>query len=206
MRVEYLLHMGDDMFVSNVARVSFNKWKDVFDNSDEKLINFLAEHNHWSPFAHPHITVRVTAPIFLARQLGKSVVGFAWNEISRRYVDYEPEFYWPEKWRKRAPNKKQGSLDEEIDVSDLDLKWKIEEVLIKYERLLDKGVAPEQARIILPQNMYTSWIWTGSLAAFGRVYNLRSEKTAQKEVQDIAEMLKEIIEPKFPISWVALTK
>lgn len=221
MKVDYITHSGDDKLVSNVARVSFLKWKTEFDAKDEKLINYLADHKHWTPFSHPQITVRVKAPIFVARQLFKHKVGLTENEVSRRYVDEEPEFYWPDKWRKRAENKKQGSSDEEASLSGVlmiygtgnnfqkgkeALEFHNDITCKLYRQLLSLGVAPEQARMILPQNMYTQWIWTGSLAAFARMYGLRSEPDAQQETREIAEMISKIIEPLYPVSWKALTK
>lgn len=215
--VELLDRMGDDITIVNAARVSFDKesdWESLYiDNElthclsdrDKKLINYLARHNHWSPFAHTSIQLRVTAPIFISRQLGKHQVGLVWNEVSRRYVDEEPVFFFPDKWRKRAENKKQGSSDESVCLKDDEsVEIAVDECLIVYEMLLDKGVAPEQARMILPQNMITSWIWTGSLIAFHRVYKQRTDEHAQKEVQDVAHKIGAICEELFPYSWRAL--
>lgn len=224
MKAEYINHMGDDLTVVNAARVSFDKEADYtldggyFDVSvkDQKLINYLASHNHWTPFSHAMITMRETVPIFVARQRFKHMVGFTYNEVSRRYVDDEPEFFIPEVWRKRADNKKQGSSDEEINHETYSSIWDYhsihddlgafyEEVLDFYESLLKNGVAPEQARMVLPQSMYTSYYCTGSLAAWARAYNLRSKPDSQAEIKDLADHWNEIIEPLFPHSWEALT-
>ena len=216
MKVDYVDHMGDDISVVNAARVSFASQSDLIgfnlDNTpilntrDEKLINFLAEHGHWSPFAHAVLTFRVKAPIFVARQLAKHQVGLAWNEISRRYVDYEPELYWPEKWRKRADNLKQGSSQEEYKNPSLfiDLEEDCEYHVRAYRHLIEDGLCPEQARMFLPQNTYTEWIWTGSLYAFHRVVSLRTDPTAQQETKEIALQISEHCGKLFPYSWKAL--
>lgn len=216
--VELINSMGSDLTVVNAARVSFDKesnWEEqdfrgsYLSIKDEKLINYLARHNHWSPFAHTSIQLRVTAPIFVARQLVKHQVGGVWNEVSRRYVDDEPTFYFPDKWRKRAENVKQGSSDEEVighkTVTNLTT-ITIKNLLEVYQNLLSVGVAPEQARMILPQNMMTSWYWTGSLMFFHRVYKQRTDAHAQLETQEVAKQIGEICEKLFPVSWNALTK
>ena len=208
-RVEYIDHMGDDLRVANVARVSFAKWKEELDGKDVKLIDYLARHEHTSPFRHTALTIRVEAPIWLARQLGKHQIGLSWNEVSRRYVDYTPEFFTPEEYRKR-PDKsiKQGSAEPLATMDQVTAHAVTEhahEVALRtYERLLDLGVAPEQARGVLPQNMLTSWVWTGSLTAFFHCYRLRAEGTAQKEAQEFAQLLEDIIAPLFPHCWDAL--
>ncbi len=221
MKVELLDHMGSDLSVVNAARVSFDKeseweWSHKGDNhlweKDEKLISYLAKHNHWSPFAHTCVSMHIKAPIFVARQLGKHQVGLVWNEVSRRYVDTPPEFYIPEKWRKRAENVKQGSSDEEAIVKPFaicdNLLWDRPELnvlnLAYYNHLLMSGVAPEQARMVLPQAMMTEWIWTGSMLAFSRVCKLRLDSHTQRETQEVAKQIAEIIEPLFPVSWKAL--
>lgn len=204
MRCDYIDHMGSDLTVANAARVSFNKHKDEFDESDEKLINYLASHKHWTPFSHPQIEVRMKAPIFVARQLFKHKVGLTENEISRRYVDDTPEFFTPEVWRGRPTDgAKQGS-DGEAGYDGIRYLQLLASSLQCYYSMLDAGVAPEQARMVLPQSMYTEWYWTGSLAAFSRVYSLRSDPHAQKETQEVAAMLDTIIRPLFPVSWKAL--
>lgn len=202
--------MGSDLSVVNAARVSFAKEKVRFDDKDFHLIDYLARHQHWEPFAHPQISFRIKAPIFVARQLQKHRVGFAWNEISRRYVDTEPEFYLPEQWRQRADNIKQGSSVNTVDLEGLDFVVNQPEPLFKealatYNSMLELGVCPEQARMVLPQSMMTEWIWTGSLLGWSRVYNLRSDTHAQKETQTIARYIDSNIKPLFPNSWSALT-
>ena len=210
--VELIDYMGSDITVVNAARVSFDKeskWyidRGGLFERDEKLINYLAKHNHWSPFAHTSVQLRVTAPIFVARQLVKHQVGGVWNEVSRRYVDDEPTFYFPDKWRKRAENVKQGSSDEEYPNTGL-IKETYNELSILtalYNKLILNGLAPEQARMILPQNMMTSWYWTGSLIFFHRVYKQRTDSHAQKETREVAEQIGNICEDLFPISWKAL--
>lgn len=206
-KVELIDKMGNDLTISNAARVSFAKEKDELDDKDVKLINYLAKHNHWTPFGHVQATIRVTAPIFLARQLVKHQVGLVWNEVSRRYVDDIPDFHTPSAWRSRAENKKQGSgeyLKNDLFITDAYLEV-MKKCLDTYEFMLQNNVAPEQARMILPQSIMTQWYWTGSLAAFARIYKLRSEKTAQMEAQVFAEKLGKIMEPLFPNSWRALT-
>lgn len=216
--VELIDSMGTDLSVVNAARVSFDKESDWYEEnilkaSDEKLINYLAKHNHWSPFAHTSISLRISTPIFVARQLGKHQVGLVWNEVSRRYVDEEPTFFFPDKWRKRAENVKQGSSDEEVDLKRANpaSNWFFPEELARhasdtYDWLLFSGVAPEQARMILPQNMMTTFIWTGSMLAFHRVYKQRIDAHAQKEVQDVAVQIDEICSKLFPVSWSKLNE
>ena len=227
MKAELINFMGDDLTVVNAAKVSFDKeskWEieEVYgldedgaysedikklSDKDKKLINYLARHDHFTPFTHSVITLRETVPIFVARQRHKHTVGFSYNEVSRRYVDDEPEFYTPDKWRKRAENKKQGSSDEEVKEGQIDLEYNVtlNICLNTYNHLLKSGVAPEQARMVLPQSMYTSYYCTGSLAAFARVYNLRSQPDAQAEIRELADQWNEIISPLFPEAWRALT-
>ena len=194
--------MGSDLSVVNAARVSFDKEHLTIDESDEKLIKYLAEHNHWSPFGHASLQFRIKAPIFVARQLVKHQVGLVWNEVSRRYVDYEPEFYIPDFWRTRPKgNIKQGSGEERIEY---DIAGTMEYVTQTYNNLLKEGVAPEMARMVLPQNMMTEWFWSGTLYAFGRVCNLRLHKTAQIETQIIAEFISDNIKKMYPLSWKSL--
>ena len=217
--VEYIEHMGSDLMVANAARVSFAKtseWETAENGTrrlsqrDQKLIKYLAEHNHWTPFAHPQITLRIKAPIFVRTQLFKHKVGFTENEVSRRYVTAEPEFYTPD-WRS-APTDgaKQGSSDFMYDpvVEDLDRVYNriaLDSVEI-YKTLLKEGVAPEQARALLPQGTYTEWWWTGSLSAYARVFKQRIDTHAQWEVQQYAAAIGKILEPLFPHSWQILTK
>jgi thymidylate synthase (FAD) len=219
MKAEYIDHMGDDMRVVDAARVSFDKTHENYTpEQNTRLIKYLADHAHWSPLAHPQICLRITAPIFVARQCQKHVVGFVWNEVSRRYVDAEPTFFVPDGWRQRADNKKQGSSDELIDpvvfwFGDDGVNIKLseaykqycEDILSLYKQMIEEGVAPEQARMILPQSMYTQWYWTGSLAAYARFYKQRTDDHAQKEIQDLAKMVGDVIQPLFSVSWEALT-
>jgi thymidylate synthase (FAD) len=177
---------------------------------DEKLIGYLASHGHWTPFSHCFITLRETVPIFVARQRFKHMVGFSYNEVSRRYVDSAPTFFVPEDWRKRAVNKKQGSSDSVftgLPLGSIKRKYArhIESSLKLYREMLLDGVCPEQARMVLPQSMYTSYYVSGSLAAWGRMYKQRIDPHAQKEIQDLAIQVGKIIEPLFPTSWKVLT-
>jgi thymidylate synthase (FAD) len=207
--VEYVSHMGDDLTVVNAARVSFNKESEEFTGRDEKLIAYLAKHKHWTPFAHPQITLRIKAPIFVRTQLFKHKVGFTENEVSRRYVTDPPQFYTPV-WR-AAPTDgaKQGSSDfirgdaeHELDIMYTAVIHQAEHA---YHQLIARGVAPEQARSVLPQGTFTEWWWTGSLSAYARVYSQRIDAHAQWEVQQYAQAISEIIAPLFPHSWKALT-
>ena len=203
MEVTLVDKMGTDLSVVNAARVSYAKTKEVFDDKDEKLIKYLATHEHWSPFAHASLQFRIKAPIFVARQLVKHQVGLVWNEVSRRYVDFPPEIYKPEAWRGRPVNSKQGS-DGTVELGqtiDHNLETTMESCLILYHTLIEKGVAPEQARMVLPQSMITEWYWSGSLYAFARVCNLRCAKDTQKETRDIADKINKICEELFPYSW-----
>lgn len=232
--------MGDDLRVANAARVSFNKeskWElkenkeGAFSSyelteADQKLINYLAKHNHWTPFSHVQITLREKVPIFVARQRFKHMVGFTYNEVSRRYVNDPPEFFSPDAWRGKPDNAKQGSSEKIITElvhhegsedlwGDLDNKWHPDlhyQLLMNtcrefYEHLLASGVAPEQARMVLPQSMYTEYYTTGSLAAWARAYKLRSDPHSQKEIQDLATKWNEIIGDikELEHSWKALT-
>jgi len=207
MKIELIDTMGKDLSVVNAARVSYSKTKKSFEQSDEKLIKYLAEHNHWSPFAHASLQFRIKAPIFVARQLVKHQVGLVWNEVSRRYVDFPPELYKPETWRGRPKNSKQGSdgeikLDQTIEYS---MESAMQSCLITYNTLLEKGVAPEQARMVLPQSMMTEWYWSGTLYAFSRICNLRCKPDTQKETRDVADEINKLCDSKFPRSWKALT-
>ena len=210
MKVTLIDHMGSDLSVVNAARVSFGKVHTELTEGDKKLIKYLAKHQHWSPFAHGTLSFRIDAPIFVARQLVKHQVGLSWNEISRRYVDYEPDFWMPDRWRGKPTDKKQGSSDEFVEW--LDREERTGSAVIKscdlalktYNKMLEAGVAPEQARVVLPQNTYTSWIWTGSLFAFARVCNLRCKPDAQLETQEICWEIDKLSNDKFPVSWEAL--
>ena len=228
--VELIDRMGGDLTVVNAARVSFAN-ESTFDTSvgskflslkekDKKLIKYLADHNHWTPFAHPQITLRIKAPISIRTQFFKHKQGFVENEISRRYVDIEPEFYHPEFRKRPSKGMKQGSdgilecIDGGGETSGgfatfplyRDYEHHMKESIKLYEELIIHGVAPEQARFCLPQGMYTEWYWTGSLAAYARFYKQRIDKNAQWEVQQYADAIGKIIQPLFPISWSQLIK
>lgn len=213
-KADYISHMGDDITVVNSARVSFNKESKLTDEgilpmSDVKLIHYLAAHAHITPFTHPQITLRETIPIFVARQRFKHVVGFTYNEVSRRYVDDTPEFFTPKVWRARPIGSvKQGSADDHPKSSAYTHGYHLflESALDLYTKLIDEGVAPEQARMVLPQSMLTSYYVTGSLAAFARAYKQRIDPHAQKEIQGLAEQWNAILLPLFPVSWSALTQ
>jgi len=198
-KVDYIDHMGDDLTVVNSARVSFDKRKEIFDEQDERLIKYLATHNHWSPFAHTSVQFKVSAPIFVARQLVKHQVGGVWNEVSRRYVSDEPTFYIPSVWRGKPAHSKQGSSDEIIEnVGIVDI---MNEAIKKYNELLEQGVAPEMARMILPQNMMTDWYWTGSLVFWERVCKQRLDAHAQEETRTVAKQISDSCSMLFPVSW-----
>ena len=210
MEVELIDKMGTDLTIVNAARVSFGKRKTEMSEGDEKLIKYLAKHGHWSPFGHASLQFRIKAPIFVARQLVKHQIGLTWNEISRRYVEYEPEFYEVDKWRGGPINKKQGSSEEEIEWIDRGtrtdaLQSQVETIALKnYNRMLEAGVAPEQARMILPQSMMTEWYWSGTLYAFARVCNLRCAEDAQYETRIVANLINDECERLFPKSWTEL--
>ena len=208
MKVDLIDSMGSDLTVVNAARVSFDKTSSTLDEKDIKLIKYLAKHNHWSPFSHCFVQFRVKAPIFIARQLAKHQVGLSWNEVSRRYVDSPPEFYEPETWRGKPENVKQGSDGEAKSqyFPNLYLGDVTELALNNYDKMIVQGVAPEMARMVLPQNMYTEWYWSGSLYAFSRVCQLRLDKTSQAEVQQVAIKLSAHCWELFPHSWDALIK
>ena len=223
MKAEYIDHLGDDLRVADAARVSFNKesaweikkvstflepetYELTLSEKDEKLIKYLANHGHWTPFAHPQITVRETVPIFVARQRFKHMVGFVYNEVSRRYVDDEPEFFKPI-WRQRPEKSiKQGSGEAFLDKIQKKITKEVDKhnakALKLYNKLLKDNVAPEQARSVLPQSMYTSYYVTGSLAAWARAYKQRRDThTAQIEIVELAGYWDEIMGSLFPVSW-----
>jgi len=209
MKVELIDSMGNDLTVVNAARVSFDKHHEDLTYRDEKLIAYLAKQGHWTPFGHPQLQFRISAPIFVARQLVKHQVGLVWNEVSRRYVDSKPTFYVANDWRMRAKDKKQGSGEGLIELTGHDyglIQTANEASIEAYNQLLSRGVAPEQARMVLPQSMYTDWYWTGSLYAFARICKSRLSEDAQEETKEIAQKLAALIEPMFPISWKYLIK
>lgn len=211
MKVTLLDSLGTDVNVVNAARVSFAKEQIIFEEKDERLIKYLADHDHWTPFSQVQYQVRISAPIFVARQWFKHQIGITRNEVSRRYVDIDPEIYNTRLWRKRPENKKQGSSDtsffseSELDTVSFLYSDAVRHSTDSYKAMIEKGVAPEQARAVLPQGMYTEWVETGSLAAAARICSLRIQEDAQKEIQDLAIMLQKEIEPIAPYSWKALT-
>lgn len=208
MKVTYIDHCGSDLSVVNAARVSFDKYHEEFQpSSDAKLINFLAREGHTSPFNHTFITMHIKAPLFVARQLVKHKF-MPWNEVSRRYVDDEPEFYEPELWRGRSADKKQGSTDKADSqyFPSVYCKEVQEKCLGDYKKMLAQGIAPEQARMILPLNTYTQWYWSGTLGAWAGMYNLRAKPDTQKETQEIAFSAGRILADLYPVSWKALTE
>lgn len=210
MEVSYIDHMGTDLSVVNAARVSFNKKHEEFDDDkDTRLINYLARHNHWTPFGHTSVTLHMKLPMFVQRQMDKHQVGFVVNEVSRRYVDDTPEFFNPI-WRKRPDASiKQGSGEEFSENEQQRIWFNYGRVVTAaencYLNMIDEGVAPELARAVLPMSLYTESWKTGSIAAWARVYNLRIDGHAQKEIQDMAKMIDDVIRPLFPVSWEALT-
>mgnify|MGYP003668983279 FL=1 len=213
MKVELLKIMGSDLTVANAARVSFAAESHEFSGRDKKLIKYLAKHNHWTPFGHVQLQFRLKAPIFISRQLHKSQVGLLVNEVSRRYVDSKPEFHEPEGWRLKAQDKKQGSSletfpgpqGERWDAKYWDLMNSAETL---YQNMVASGVAPEQARMVLPQSMMTEWYWTGSLAAFARVVKQRISSDAQLECQLMAQKIDQLVAntDQISYSWACLTQ
>ena len=219
-QVTYIDHMGSDLSVVNSARVSFGKKSElvegvvkedeqgdylemVLSERDAKLIMYLAKHNHKSPFNHAFATFHVKAPIFVARQLQKHEY-MPWNEISRRYVDEEPELYEAPIWRGRAEDKKQGSYGE-VE-SNANVLYYNKNALMMYKQLLDEGVAPEQARMVLPQSMMTEWYWSGTVFAFAKMCGLRMQQDTQQETREVAMQIDEYMEKLYPESWKALMK
>jgi thymidylate synthase (FAD) len=205
----YIDSMGDDLTVVNSARVSFAKEANEMSEQDERLISYLAKHNHWTPFSHPQITLRETVPIFVARQRFKHMVGFTYNEVSRRYVDADPVFHRPEFWRERPEGSvKQGSGGKHSETMHFTSMYEelCRHSVLLYEQMISEGVAPEQARMCLPQSMYTEYYVTGSLAAYARAYIQRIHDGAQKEIQELAMKWDQIISPLFPVSWKCLVE
>ena len=236
-KVELVDYMGNDLSTVNSARVSFDKessfdtevtkdsigedmsWCNITEtlkSADRGLVNYLANHNHSTPFRHNAVTIRCDAPIFLARQLGKHQAGLSWNEVSRRYVDTPPEFFVPDEWRGRPDGSiKQGSggivetLSDDLwgdypDTPDINYSHLLYMVEETYKRFLEAGVAPEMARMVLPQSMMTSWYWTGNLLSFAHVYKERIASNAQLEANLFAQDLDKVIRQLFPVSWQAL--
>ena len=246
MKVDYIQHCGSDLTVVNAARVSFDKESALhidlvedpdpdapylgsvrhkvcvtsLKDKDKKLVQYLARNKHTSPFNHSFLTVRVKAPIFVARQLVKHKF-MPWNEVSRRYVDSEPEFYKPDVWRFKADNVKQGSRSSGLTSHEVNTELcnreeangyirtpdeGNEDCLDTYRNLLQMGVCPEQARMVLPQSMYTEWYWSGTLGAFLDMLKLRLKPDTQQETRKIAEMIAEIVKEHWPVSYDAILK
>ena len=236
----YIDHMGSDLSVVNAARVSFGKksewesteelvevevdggvlvWPDAIcrlSEKDTKLIHYLAKHGHYSPFGHCFASFHIKAPIFVARQLVKHEY-LRMNEISRRYVDSEPEFYLPDVWRGRSEDKKQGSYGVITTSCVVDLdgeythpKFASDDVnktaLVIYKRMIEAGVAPEMARMVLPQSMYTEWYWSGSMDAFANMCNLRLKEDTQYETRLVAQQIDKVMGELYPVSWKALVQ
>lgn len=235
MNAELIDYMGNDLSVVNAARVSMDKKSEFtccrsdgeggtictgeccggdydypqLSDQDSQLISYLAKHNHWTPFAHTAITLRMKAPIFVRTQCFKHKAGFVENEVSRRYVDSEPEMYTPDVWRNRPDGSiKQGSGSTmgPVNTSQVEEMYAnlIEYAERTYNNFLDLGMAPEQARMVLPQSMYTEWMWTGNIASFARFCKQRTDPHAQQEIRELAQQVSDIIQPLFPISWEAL--
>ena len=213
--VTYIDHMGSDLSVVNAARVSFGKkadWKHPsigqesgLSDRDTKLVYYLAKHKHMSPFGHAFASFHVKAPVFVARQLVKHKF-LRWNEISRRYVDDDPEFYVPDVWRGKSEDKKQGSEGVVDAIRPSFIRNMMESSQEDYQYLIDKGVCPEQARMILPQSMMTEWYWSGSLDAFSDMCLLRCASDTQVETQEVANQISHKMHELFPVSWMALAK
>lgn len=201
--VDYVGGYGCDMDVADAARVSFEKAASNYSvEQNEKLIKYLAKHKHHSPFNHVFLSFKIKAPIFVARQLVKHRF-MPWNEVSRRYVDSEPEFYFPDHWRKKAENVKQGSSGEDAGYVGHDIRDGLKFNIETYNRMLEYGVCPEQARMVLPQNMMTEWRWSGTLGAFLDMLVLRLDPHTQKETRDVAEKIAVIVKELFPVSYSA---
>ena len=218
--VQYMDHMGTDLTVVNAARVSFDKesqWEFYgecdhggsttgLSDRDTKLINYLAKHNHWTPFGQCNLQLRIKMPIFVARQMMRSNIGIVWNEVSRRYVDSKPEFYVPDVWRGRPDGSiKQGSSTEDsVAVDGADLQH-MDLMVGYYNTMISDGICPEQARMVLPQSTYTEVVGNFTLAALARVYTQRADFHAQWEIQQYALAMGEVAREQFPVSWEALT-
>jgi len=225
MSVDLIDHMGDDLSVVDSARVSFDKQVNydvdeyeeieyghtltqipIVRPEDEKLIRYLARHNHWTPFGHNSITMKFKAPVFVARQLVKHQTGGVWNEVSRRYVDSVPTFYRPDGWRLRADNLKQGSQEKCLegvpDREQYDIYNEYVEIALDlYQHMLKQKIAPEQARLVLPVSHNTEWYWTGSVAFWSRVCKLRLDSHSQYETRLVAQEIDKHLKKLFPVSW-----
>jgi thymidylate synthase (FAD) len=217
MKAELINYMGDDLSVVNAARVSFDKmsewqldlYEDVWALRDEdaRLIQYLAKHGHWTPFAHTAITFRVSAPVPIRTQCFKHKVGFTENEESRRYISSRPELFVPDEFREKADKVKQGSGERHEYSEEWLFRYqrRCTDMILLYEEMIEDGVCPEQARFVLPQGVLVNWMWTGNLASYARFYNQRTDPHAQQEVADLADLIGEQIARLFPVSWKALT-
>jgi len=206
--IELLETFGNDLTVVNAARVSFHKVSNEMNVRDEKLIQYLADHNHNSLFFHPQLRFRIKMPIFVAREWFRHTIGFARNEVSRRYVDTPPELWYPTEFRERDPNLKQGSKDTIVESPAVKEAYDqaMRDAMKAYYALLANNVAPEIARAVLPMSLYTEFVETGSLAAYARLCKLRLDPHAQKEIQEYAQQVSDLIEKAFPVAWKALLK
>lgn len=206
--VELIASMGDDLTVVNAARVSMAKHHTVLDEEkDSRLIRYLAKHNHWTPFSHVMVTMRLKMPIYVARQWFKHTVGFTRNEVSRRYVDDSPEFHTPRELRERAAHVKQGSSDAPIPDNDhmvVAMREGASAAHALYYQLLGARVAPEVARTVLPQSMYTEFYETASLVGYSRLCKLRLDAHAQMEIRQYAQSVHKAVREIAPRSWKEL--
>lgn len=197
MKAELIGHFGDDLMVVNAARVSYGKSKSVLDGKDERLIRFLVEHGHTSPFRHPQLQFRISCPIFVERQLFKHQVGLTANSISGRYVDFSDNYWTPERLRYQSQDSKQGSEGDLDDASNSALLSKVSSFIDfakeLYAELEASGVAKEQCRMILPLCLETQFVWTGSLAAFMHMWRLRLKPDAQQETREIAAQMLSLV-------------
>ena len=222
-KAEYLYHSGNDLAVVNAAKVSFDRsdaeWisdelaallqaagEDV--RSHPRLIRYLAKHDHWTPFAHNSISLRMAAPVPIRTQCFKHKQGFVENEESRRYIDSRPELFIPDEFRNAPTNgAKQGSAGKHHASGAWRTVYRdrCESMIDLYTSMIDDGVCPEQARFVLPQGCIVNWIWTGNLYSYANFYNKRTDAHAQKEIQDLAKIVGDIVGPLFPVSWKELT-
>ena len=197
MKVELLNHFGDDLMVVNAARVSYGKAKELLDDKDSRLIKFLVDHKHTSPFRHPQLQFRIQCPIFVERQLFKHQVGLTANSISGRYVDFSDEYWLPEQLRLQSKDSKQGSSEDLNPQDNSHFKTRISCAVAQCKELYDDmviaGIAKEQCRMVLPLCLETQFIWTGSLAAFLHLWRLRLKPDTQKETRDVAQMMLSLV-------------
>ena len=210
--IEVIDHLGNDLTVANSARVSFGKRKKTYDKSDERLVRYLAKHKHFSPFRHLVVQFHIKAPEFVTRQLYKHVVGIettsssitkdhAWNEVSQRYMPVG-EFYTPQIWRQQSEDSKQasvGSISSQEEATEA-YRQAIKVVRHYYEKLLEMGVAKEQARALLPLSCYTEFYWTASFQAIVNFIELRDEPSAQWEIRQYAIVLKKMLHELYPVT------